>query len=165
MMRPSRIGPRFSFSRRRVPARLSCAYSFWLEGALRAIMEIKGCGAEEAASIMRGLEERDLSTKEFYRLMQEWVGDRTLVDKTPSYALHTSILQRAEVDFENALYIHLLRHPCGMIRSFEEAKLDQIFFRHAHPFSRRELAEMIWAISHQNILEFLQDIPIGRQYQ
>src|SRR5215204_983386 len=143
----------------------SGAFSFWLEGALRAIMEIKGCGAEEAASIMRGLEERDLSTKEFYRLMQEWIGDRTLVDKTPSYALHTSILQRAEVDFENAFYIHLLRHPCGMIRSFEEAKLDHIFFRYAHPFSRRELAEMIWTISHQNILEFLQDVPIGRQYQ
>jgi amino acid adenylation domain-containing protein len=143
----------------------SGAFSFWLEGALRAIMEIKGCGAEQAASIMRGFEERDLSTKEFYRLMQEWIGDRTLVDKTPSYALHTSILQRAEVDFENALYIHMLRHPCGMIRSFEEAKLDQIFFRHAHPFSRRELAEMIWTISHQNILEFLRDVPIDRQYQ
>jgi acyl carrier protein len=94
-------------------------FSFWLEGALRAIMEIKGCGAEEAASIMREFEERDLSTKEFYRLIQEWIGDRTLVDKTPSYALHTSILRRAEVDFENALYIHLLRHPRGMIRSFE----------------------------------------------
>ena len=143
----------------------SGAFGFWLEGSLRAIMEIKGCGAEEAASIMRGLEERDLSTKEFYRLMQEWIGDRMLVDKTPSYALHTSIMKRAEVDFENALYIHLLRHPRGMIRSFEEAKLDQIFFRYPHPFSRRELAEMIWTISHQNILEFLQDVPIGRQYQ
>jgi len=143
----------------------SGAFSFWLEGAMRAIMEIKGCDAEEAASIMRGFEERDLSTKEFYGLMQEWIGDRTLVDKTPSYALHTSILQRAEVDFENALYIHLLRHPRGMIRSFEEAKLDQIFFRYAHPFNRSELAEMIWTITHQNIREFLQDVPIGRQYQ
>jgi amino acid adenylation domain-containing protein len=143
----------------------SGAFGFWLEGSLRAIMEIKGCDAEEAASIMRGLEERGLSTKEFYRLMQEWIGDRRLVDKTPSYALHTSIMQRAEVDFENALYIHLLRHPRGMIRSFEEAKLDQIFFRYEHPFSRRELAEMIWTISHQNILGFLRDVPIGRQHQ
>ncbi len=143
----------------------SGAFSFWLEGSLRAIMEIKGCSAEEAASIMRELEERDLSTKEFYRLMQEWIGDRTLVDKTPSYALHTSILKRAEADFENARYIHLLRHPRGMIRSFEEAKLDQIFFRYAHPFSRRELAEMIWTVSQQNIVEFLQDVPIDRQHQ
>ena len=143
----------------------SGAFGFWLEGSMRAIMEIKGCGAEEGARTMRELEERNLSTKEFYGLMQEWIGDRRIVDKTPSYALQTSILKRAEVDFENALYIHLLRHPRGMIRSFEEAKLDQIFFRYAHPFSRRELAEMIWTISHQNILEFLRDVPTGRQHQ
>jgi len=143
----------------------SGAFSFWLEGSLRAIMEIKGCSAEEAARIMRELEDRNLSTKEFYRLMQEWIGDRRLVDKTPSYALHTSIMKRAEADFENALYIHLLRHPRGMIRSFEDAKLDQIFFRYAHPFSRRALAEMIWTISHQNIIEFLRDVPTDRQHQ
>jgi amino acid adenylation domain-containing protein len=142
----------------------SGAFNFWLEGSLRAIMEVKGCDAEEAASIMRGLEERRLTTKEFYRLMQEWVGDRRLVDKTPSYALHTSILKRAEVDFENPLYLHLLRHPRGMIRSFVEAKLDQLFFRHEHSFGRRELAEMLWTISHQNILEFLQDVPAGRHH-
>jgi amino acid adenylation domain-containing protein len=142
----------------------SGAFNFWLEGSQRAIMEIKGCDAEEAANIMRALEERRLSTREFYRLMQEWIGDRTLVDKTPSYALHTSILKRAEVDFENPLYIHLLRHPRGMIRSFVEAKLDQIFFRHEHAFNRRELAELLWTISHQNILEFLQDVPAGRQH-
>ena len=141
----------------------SGAFAFWLEGSQRAIMEIKRCGADEAARIMRELEQRDLSTKEFYRLMQEWIGDRRLVDKTPSYALHTSIMQRAEIDFENALYIHLVRHPRAMIRSFEEAKLDQIFFRYAHPFMRRELAEMIWTISQQNILEFLQSVPPERQ--
>jgi thioesterase domain-containing protein len=143
----------------------SGAFSFWLEGALAAIMENKGCGAEEAANIMRALEESDLSTKEFYGLLQEWIGDRILVDKTASYALHTGIMKRAEFDFENALYIHLLRHPRGMIHSFEEAKLDQIFFRYAHTFTRRELAEMIWTISHQNILEFLQDVPMDRQHQ
>jgi amino acid adenylation domain-containing protein len=142
----------------------SGAFNFWLEGSLRAVMEVKGCDAEEAASIMRGLEERRLSTKEFYRLMQEWIGDRRLVDKTPSYALHPSILKRAEVDFESPLYLHLPRHPRGMIRSFIEAKLDQIFFRHEHPFGRRELAEMLWTISHQNILEFLRDVPAGRQH-
>jgi amino acid adenylation domain-containing protein len=142
----------------------SGAFNFWLEGSLRALMEVKGCDAEEAAGIMRELEERRLSTKEFYRLLQEWIGDRRLVDKTPSYALHQSILKRAEVDFESPLYLHLLRHPRGMIRSFVEAKLDQIFFRHEHPFSRRELAELLWTISHQHILEFLQDVPAGRRH-
>src|SRR5262249_53141745 len=35
--------------------------------------------------------------------------------------------------------------------------------RYEHDCSRRELAELIWIISHQNILEFLKDIPLRRQ--
>jgi amino acid adenylation domain-containing protein len=139
--------------------------SFWLEGTVRAIMEIKDCDADEAQHIMHSLEERGLTTKACYRQMQAWLGSRILVDKTPSYALDQKILERAEVDFENALYIHLLRHPAGMVRSFEEAKLDQIFFRYEHSFSRRELAEVIWTLSNQNIVEFLGNVPRERQHR
>jgi len=139
--------------------------SFWLEGALRALMEIRRCDAAQAKEMMRAYEDSGLTTKEFYRLMQEWLRPRRLVDKTPSYALHPSILRRAEEDFEDALYIHLLRHPLGMIRSFEEAKLDQLFFRYEHPFTRRELAELTWLVCHQNILEFLRHVPDGRQHR
>src|SRR5215218_447574 len=139
--------------------------TFWLEGALRAIMEIKGCDAQEAQHIMRSMEERGLTTKECYRQLQEWLGERILVDKTPSYALDQTVLERAEVDFENALYVHLLRHPAGMVRSFEEAKLDQIFFRYEHSYARRELAEVIWTLSHQNINEFLKRLPTERQHR
>jgi amino acid adenylation domain-containing protein len=139
--------------------------SFWLEGTLRALMEIKRYDAVQARKLMQAFEERQLTTQDFYRQMQEWLGERRLVDKTPSYALDQSILRKAETEFENPLYIHLLRHPFGMIRSFEEAKLDQIFFRYEHPFSRRELAELIWLVSHQNILEFLGDVPEERQHR
>ena len=137
--------------------------SFWLEGTLRAIMEIKGCDAEAAQQIMNSMEERGFTTRQCYRQLQSWLGERILVDKTPSYALDQAVLERAEVDFENALYVHLLRHPAGMIRSFEEAKLDQIFFRYEHSYSRRQLAEVIWTLSHQNIVEFLEHVPRERQ--
>jgi amino acid adenylation domain-containing protein len=146
-------------------AALSGRNSFWLEGTIRAIMEIKGCTAEPAQRIMEDCESQRLTTKAFYRWLQEWIGDRLLVDKTPSYTLDMEILKRAEADFEEALYIHLLRHPYGVIRSFEEAKLDQVFFRYEHSFSTRELAELIWVMSHQNILEFLQSVPDHRQLQ
>src|SRR6185436_4497808 len=99
--------------------------------------------------------------------LQDWLGGRggrILVDKTPSYALDPMILRRAEEIFEEARYIHLLRHPCGMIRSFEEAKLDHIFFRREHTFTRRELAELIWLISEQNIVDFLRGIPAERRH-
>ncbi|HEV7516262.1 MAG TPA: amino acid adenylation domain-containing protein, partial [Thermoanaerobaculia bacterium] len=81
------------------------------------------------------------------------------------YSLDPAVLARAEDWFEEPLYIHLVRHPHGMIRSFEEAKLDQIFFRRPHSFSRRELAELIWIASHRNIVELLARVPQGRQHQ
>ena len=144
---------------------LAGKYSFWLEGTIRALMEIKGCGMEEARRLMEECEERGLSVPQFYRLMQEWVGGRMLVDKTPSYALDGEVLRRAESSFNQPLYVHLLRHPYGMIRSFEEAKLEQVFFRYKHPFSRRELAELIWLVSQQNIVGFLAGVPEGRQHR
>ncbi|HEV2705718.1 MAG TPA: amino acid adenylation domain-containing protein [Pyrinomonadaceae bacterium] len=146
-------------------AALTGKYSFWLEGTIRAVMEIKGCEMEEARRLIEEYEAQGMSVPQFYRLMQEWIGERRLVDKTPSYALDREVLRRAENCFEDALYIHLLRHPFGMIRSFEEAKLEQVFFRYEHSFSRRELAELIWLVSQQNIREFLSEVPARRQYQ
>jgi thioesterase domain-containing protein/acyl carrier protein len=139
--------------------------SFWLEGTLRAIMEVEGCDAWRAASIMEGYEAQCLTTQQFYGLMQKAVGDRRLVDKSPSYALDPATLERAEEDFEGAMYIHLVRHPCGMIQSFDEYRLDQIFFRYEHSFSTRELAELIWLVSNENIIEFLGRIPRMRKHQ
>ncbi|HEY9422619.1 MAG TPA: amino acid adenylation domain-containing protein, partial [Thermoanaerobaculia bacterium] len=138
--------------------------SFWLEGAVRAVMEIRGCGPDEARSILESCEAEGLTTAAFYGRLQEWLGDRVLVDKTPSYALDPAILRRAEEAFEEPLYIHLIRHPGGMIRSFVEAKLDQIFFRKEHGFSRRELAELIWVASHRNVESFLEGVPAQRQH-
>ena len=142
---------------------LTGRYGFWLEGTIRAIMQLKGCSAEEAGRIMQECESERMTTKQFYASMQEWSGGRVLVDKTPSYSLDARVLKRAEDYFDNALYIHLLRHPFGMIKSFEEAKLEQVFFRHKHNYTSREIAEIIWVISHENILSFLEEIPEERQ--
>jgi amino acid adenylation domain-containing protein len=142
--------------------------SFWLEGTIRALMEIRGCDAEAARSMMESCENEQLTTEQFYRLMQEWLGERILVDKTPSYALDLEILKRAEAIFAHPIYIHLLRHPYGMVRSFEDAKLAQlyqVFFTAEHHFTGQELGELIWLISHQNILEFLNDVPANRQHR
>ena len=111
-------------------------------------MEIRGCGAGRGQGADGRLEARGVTTRGILRLLQEQLGDRMLVDKTPSYALDPAVLRRAEEGFEEPLYVHLIRHPYGMIHSFEEAKLDQLFFRREHSFSRRQLAELIWLASH-----------------
>ena len=137
--------------------------AFWLQGPVRALMAARGLEAEAAERLMEAFERQGLSVQEFYARLQSWIGDRLLVDKTPTYPLDPAILRRAEEDFDGALYIHLVRHPYSSIYSFIEAKLDQVFFRHPHTFSRRELAELVWIISHQNILDFLSGVPAERQ--
>lgn len=144
---------------------LSETYSLWLEATVRALMEVEQCDAQQAQAIMEQCERDNLSIKEFYRFLQDRLGDRLLVDKTPSYPLDPAILRRAEEDFDEPLYIHLTRHPYAMVYSFIEAKLDQNFFRHKHPFTRRQLGELIWTQSNRNILDFLAEIPPRRQYR
>ncbi len=141
---------------------------FWLDGTIRAIMEIKKCSADEARQIMSEFEEKDYTVKDFYYELQQWLNDQIFVDKTPNYALSVDILKRAEMYFEDALYIHLIRHPYGVIPSFEKARLHVFyppFFTDEHPFTPRQLAELIWLISHQNILTFLKEIPKERQFR
>ena len=137
--------------------------SFLLEGAVRAVMGARACDARQARELIEEFEREGMPVKEFYARLQGWLGGRTLVDKTPSYSLDLSVLRRAEQDFEGPLYIHLLRHPLAMIRSFEEAKIHQIYPRQQHSFEAREAAELIWLISQQNILEFLRGIPESRR--
>ena len=134
-------------------------------GSVRALMQIRGCDAEQAEREFAGYAAQGLSTQEFYAIMQAEIGDRLLVDKTPFYAFHTRILQRAEELFQDALYIHLLRHPYGMIRSFEEVRLDLNNALPAAHLSRRELAEATWALCNENILEFLESVPSARKHQ
>ena len=139
---------------------------FWLDGTVRALMEIQHCTAEEARAQMAEFESRAMSVQECYGQIQRLLGKRTFVDKTPTYALDANTLLRAELDFDQPKYIHLVRHPGAVISSFEKARL-QVFFppflSGDHSFSPRELAELVWNVSNRNILDFLQRVPTQRQ--
>jgi amino acid adenylation domain-containing protein len=137
--------------------------AFRLEGVIRAVMEACGWSVFEAQQLVVRGEAEGWSTRRFYGWLEQVVHPRILVDKTPSYSWHKPALERAEAGFEEPLYIHLVRHPLGAIQSFEEAKLDQIFFPQAASFSRRELAELSWVIGHLNLIEFLERIPARRR--
>jgi hypothetical protein len=134
----------------------------WREGLIRAIMEIKACGADEAGRLIETHERRGASTRELYHRLQDWVAPRTLVDKSPSYALDPRALRRAERYFEGALYIHLVRHPAAMARSFEDFHMDRVLFTEALPYPTRQVGELVWTASHQNILDFLEGLPAHR---
>lgn len=137
-------------------------FNFWLEGTIRAIMEIKGCDVEEAKRVIEEYERLGYTTKQFYRLLQDWIGEQTLVDKSPSYVLDRNTLEKAERDFDNPLYIHLVRHPYAAVRSFESLHLDQALYLKEQPFSPRQLGELVWLVSHQNTVDFLRNVPRHR---
>ena len=146
--------------------RLSGGIDFMREGLVRAVMELKSCDADEAQQIVSEYETRDESVPVFHRLLLEWVGDRMLVDKSATYSMSPQALLRAERSCEDNLYIHLVRHPIGTIRSFEEARLDRVLkFQGQHQYTVRQYAELLWIVSHQNILEFLSKVPKQRQLQ
>ena len=137
-------------------------YSAWSEGTIRTIMELRQCGPDEAKRIMAEYEDQGYATKDFYRVLQGWCGDRTLVDKTPSYALDPDTLSKAEHDFREPRYIHLVRHPRAMVQSFERLHMDQVLYLKDHSFTTRELGELVWTVSHQNILSLLNSVTNSR---
>jgi hypothetical protein len=146
-------------------AAYSGKFSSWLDGTVRALMEAEGLDADDAKALMLSAQAEGLTTKQFYRRLQESVRPRILVDKSPSYALDPSALHKAEADFEGARYIHLVRHPRPMIESFERHHMEQVLYLDEHPFDSRHLAELIWTLSHRNIIEFLSGVPKERWFR
>jgi amino acid adenylation domain-containing protein len=136
--------------------------SFALEGLLRAVMEIRGCDADEARAWVTRFEAEDLPVQSFYRLLQEESHGRILVDKTPSYPLDLATLRRAEEMFEEPLYLHLVRHPRATIDSYVEAHMDRVY---DFPYEADDQAELVWLLSHRNIAGFLAEVPPERVHR
>jgi|GEM_PF-877139 len=148
------------------------AHASQLEGLPRAVMGALGCSAGEASRRLAALESQGLSSISVYGVLQDWIGDRTLVDKTPFYSVHASVLAAAESAFEQPRYIHLHRHPYGMIRSFERSNMAQLWWPRLtgptglgtrcdlHP---RQLAELLWCHIHATIGLALASVPSERR--
>jgi hypothetical protein len=71
--------------------------------------------------------------------------------------VHRRCLDRAENWFRSPRYIHLVRHPLAVIRSWKSFRLD-----HVLPGPPRETAEMMWLLCHETILQFLASIEPER---
>jgi amino acid adenylation domain-containing protein len=138
-------------------------WSFRREGLVQAVMALRGENAAAAAAWIREAEEARMNVRAFYRKLQDALAPRRLVDKSSYYTLDPAVLRRAEDGFADARFIHLCRHPGGVIDSFEQMRFDEIFYLDPPPFTRRETAELTWLIGQQNIIEFLATVPAGRQ--
>ncbi|MCB1852795.1 MAG: sulfotransferase, partial [Gammaproteobacteria bacterium] len=138
--------------------------SFLAEGTVRAIMGALGVDAMAASQRMQQYEEDDLSTIDFYARLQDWIGEKVLVDKSALYCLHGDALQASQDAFSDAYYLHLVRHPCAVIRSFEKARTD-LLLPYRFSCAVRIVAELLWVLGHRNTLDFLAGVPAERQYR
>ena len=136
--------------------------ALWLEGAIRAVMEIECCDAEAARRTMEEFEAEGTTTAAFLRWMQDRVAPRILLDKTPTDALDPNALHRMEALFETPRYIHLVRDPSAMIRSAREFHMEQIWGLDGALESGSRLAELVWNATHRCIADFLATVPEQR---
>lgn len=139
-----------------------------LSGAIRAIMELDGIGVDEAQALLEAQEAQQLPVSAFYAMLQERLGNRLLVDKTPANAYSLETLEQAERLFDEPRYLHLVRHPGGMTRSFMDARLERtvpFMQRHIDDFEPDQFAELAWLICNENIAAFLAQVPASRQHR
>jgi len=104
--------------------------------------------------------QRNASTQELFRELQYLCVDRTLIDKSPSYALNADILAVIEQLFDKPKYIHLVRHPYAMIDSAVRYRL-QVYFNHekANPYL---FADTVWTLCNSNLVYVEKNIESER---
>ncbi len=138
-------------------------FSFWREGLVRTLMELRHCPAEQAVAEVEQFVAENKTVADVYGHLQTLASPRLLVDKSPAYALDEGALQQAEMIFGSPRYIHLIRHPHSTVRSFENYHIAQALYLHPHSYTARQLAELVWAASHQTAKIHLDKVPQERQ--
>ncbi len=139
---------------------------YHIEGVIQALMQIHNSTLEDAERLLQSYIDEDKTTQQLYHEFQYAIAPRLLVDKTPSYAHSLDILRMAETEFQAPLYLHLVRHPQAVIRSYEDVRFGQRNpLLHEFTLSPRTFAEWTWRIGHENILEFLQEVPQARWHR
>ena len=95
---------------------------------------------------------RYVSVLEAYSMIQDAVAPRTLVDKTPTYAMDLDVLKSAERLFNRPKYVHLVRHPYSVIDSIVRTNLHTMLEQPIDdPY---QFAEHLWKTCNTNILRF-----------
>jgi hypothetical protein len=140
---------------------LSGARSLWREGAIRSLMDLEGLPVGDAQAEMHRAEEADDDVLTFFARLQRSAAPRLLLDKSPAYGLDARVLRRIEADFDRPIFLHLHRHPHDVIRSFVDHHMEQVYFNH-HGFTPRQAAEIVWTLTHRNVLAFVGEVPADR---
>jgi hypothetical protein len=138
-------------------------FSFFQEGLARAVMGAFHMDYEAARAWVDKRARNKTRVERIYDEIQKAVGKAMFIDKTPYYSLDPGVLQKIEHVFDEPLYIHLVRNPSDMKRSFESSHMDQIWM-YDQRYTPGQLGELVWHCSNRNILDFFRQVPVERKY-
>ncbi|MFA6239911.1 MAG: SDR family NAD(P)-dependent oxidoreductase [Candidatus Hydrogenedentales bacterium] len=136
--------------------------SYLDEGVQRAFMELKGLDAEAGKRLIEEMTQQDMPIQDVYAQLQQAANGRVIVDKSPSYAADMETLERGELLFDGAKYVHLVRHPYSMIESYVRIRLDKLMG--ADKLDPVAVGEHVWALSNSNTLRFGKQIDPRRYH-
>lgn len=144
-------------------------------GLLRSLSELAFAEQTEETieAVRRWLRDNaSMSTAELFRTMQEWAGDKILIDKSPLHTFTPEALPRMAANFPDARYLHLTRHPGDTVTSVLELQQrvrdlvrgkGRLAARLAQRFDTEDPPTKFWLAPHVQILEFLETVPDAQQ--
>jgi hypothetical protein len=137
-----------------------------LDGLLRTLAELhEGAQTEDGIRHAREWMEsrRDWSIRSVFDHIQEVVGPRILIEKSPATTFRREFLERLLQTYPNANLLHLIRHP----RSTAESAIN---LRSQHQALNRLAGgrqqwdpERIWQVSHALSVTVTESLPPGQR--
>ena len=125
-------------------------------GVHRSIRELFGYDQKETDAFINSLINKNISIVEIYKIIQEKLGNKTLVDKSPDNTTAIEKLQQAENIFDTPKYIYLIRHPYAVIESNVRVRSHSLYGENIeNPY---KFAEEDWIRRNKNLTEFFNSI-------
>lgn len=137
------------------------------QGLQWTLSELMGVDGDTAKAFMDDLIADDTPIEDVYDKLQHLVQPRVLIDKSPSYGMSLTTLQRAEDLFGGAKYVHLVRHPYSMIESFVRIRLDRLFasvIYGTEDVDPHVVAEKVWVTCNGNVRALLEQVDPERHH-
>jgi hypothetical protein len=156
---------------RKLWARLSGPRQFMLHGLLRSVAQLYA-GEQDTQTVdmaRRWIMHRlDHTTCDLYHEMVDRVAPLLVIDKSPAYCVSLETLHRLDHCFDDARYLHLVRHPISQGRSIMQLHGGRMLIEaESYDFSTIPPTldpQYAWISLQNNILNFLGNIPPERKY-
>jgi len=135
------------------------------DGLLRTLAQLHE-GTQTVDTVSRANEwlvrHSDWPVRKVFDHIQELVGDRILVEKSPVFAREQSYIERMLSVFPKGRILHLIRHPRGTAQSFISIRSTHGRVSRAAGNSPARDPERVWRTTHEVIMMITEDLSLGQ---